>query len=96
MTGGMEIAPNNIRLKPKRLTKRGILSETEQGLFTDDPVEQPESVLVLGDPFVGVDERVQAREEPVVLGETSAAPGLVSRKTLMARTDSDPWTVRSK
>jgi hypothetical protein len=33
----MEIAPNNInntRLKLKRLTERGILAETEQGLFT--------------------------------------------------------------
>jgi hypothetical protein len=33
----MEIAPNNInntRLKLKRLTERGILVETEQGLFT--------------------------------------------------------------
>ena len=33
----MEIAPNNInntRLKLKRLTERGILIETEQGLFT--------------------------------------------------------------
>ncbi|MFK4099677.1 hypothetical protein ACI2L1_06290 [Streptomyces sp. NPDC019531] len=33
----MGIAPNNInntRLKLKRLTKRGILAETEQGLFT--------------------------------------------------------------
>ena len=32
----MEIAPNNInntRLKLKRLTERGILVETEQGLF---------------------------------------------------------------
>ncbi|MEU9191024.1 hypothetical protein AB0D14_42335 [Streptomyces sp. NPDC048484] len=32
-----EIAPNNInntRLKLKRLTERGILVETEQGLFT--------------------------------------------------------------
>ncbi|MEU9213904.1 hypothetical protein AB0D27_39935 [Streptomyces sp. NPDC048415] len=33
----LEIAPNNInntRLKLKRLTERGILVETEQGLFT--------------------------------------------------------------
>ncbi|MCF3132765.1 hypothetical protein [Streptomyces olivochromogenes] len=33
----MEIAPNNInntRLKLKRLTERGILAETEPGLFT--------------------------------------------------------------
>ncbi|WP_432093044.1 hypothetical protein [Streptomyces sp. bgisy100] len=34
----LEIAPNNInnntRLKPKRLTERGILAETERGLFT--------------------------------------------------------------
>ncbi|MFE2521918.1 hypothetical protein [Streptomyces mirabilis] len=33
----LEIAPNNInntRLKLKRLTARGILVETEQGLFT--------------------------------------------------------------
>ncbi|MEU1276643.1 hypothetical protein [Streptomyces sp. NPDC005799] len=33
----MEIAPNNInntRLKLKRLAERGILAETEQGLFT--------------------------------------------------------------
>ncbi|GGW95536.1 hypothetical protein [Streptomyces chryseus] len=31
----MEIAPNNIntRLKPQRLSERGILVETEQGLF---------------------------------------------------------------
>ena len=33
----MEIAPssiNNVRLKLKRLAERGILAETEQGLFT--------------------------------------------------------------
>jgi hypothetical protein len=33
----LEIAPNNInntRLKLKRLAERGILAETEQGLFT--------------------------------------------------------------
>ncbi|MGW0771384.1 hypothetical protein [Streptomyces sp. NPDC002676] len=33
----LEIAPsniNNVRLKLKRLTERGILAETEQGLFT--------------------------------------------------------------
>lgn len=33
----LEIAPNNVnntRLKLKRLAERGILAETEQGLFT--------------------------------------------------------------
>jgi len=29
----LTVAPNNIRLKLKRLTDRGILIETEQGLF---------------------------------------------------------------
>jgi hypothetical protein len=30
----LTVAPNNIRLKLKRLADRGILAETEQGLFT--------------------------------------------------------------
>ena len=33
----LEITPsnvNNVRLKPKRLVERGILTEPEQGLFT--------------------------------------------------------------